>query len=587
VTSMGSSAKHEKTLRRQRRRADAQAKSRAGRTNVVGHNVVAGWLKHIRPEMLVFRRELDERSAAVISGSRRTAVGKEAWVAIEMVHAAALTVLVDIANQASPAEWLFHLRRSRAEFEQINDLKSTAPYAQAIAEAICSGSINTVSHPKMAGSVTYYEPRGEMYLALAELVQGAALLYELQGRARWAGKGAPVEIGGGQLPMPLPSMDLRQAVELYDERHERGALDLLSRVALHYGDVDLSRINEQTVPVLVVGETLSSSRPFIPTIVDLRQVDPLTDERTDTDFIWKPELLDLLILDAAVFYSPFFQEGLSNLRDPAMNRLNPMTQYGYRLVLNEARDWEIDRAIEIINESRLGGLLPAGVNMPDRQTVIDRLLSLRSQIWTPRLGSPLIPVNDSATMIDMVALSRRLISLLERPAVSGSQTNIWSEAFEREVQRSIDRTNWRPSNRLPARGHALRIGGKAVTDVDAWAERDGVVVAVSCKALPFSEDYDRGTYSAVRNVRLKTEQAVRDWKEKVGRLDESRLGDNFDLRWATRVVPVVVQPFAPFVLIGDETADVLPRLPAVVSSSELTAWLGGEPDSPYSVISGR
>jgi hypothetical protein len=141
------------------------------------------------------------------------------------------------------------------------------------------------------------------------------------------------------------------------------------------------------------------------------------------------------------------------------------------------------------------------------------------------------------------------------------------------VQRAIDETAWRPSPAVATlRGRHLRHDGKTITDLDAVGDRDGTLLLVSCKSAPFSDEFDRGEYETVRNLKTAALKAVDDWATKVGDLRRHPMGGNYDLTGYRRILGVVVYPFLPWTPLGPATAEVARGLRALSTVVELHDW---------------
>jgi hypothetical protein len=254
----------------------------------------------------------------------------------------------------------------------------------------------------------------------------------------------------------------------------------------------------------------------------------------------------------------------------------PWELVGYRVVAEKVLVVELDKAITFLSEKRLGGLLPPTINLGSGQGVLGRLKTTSVSTWPPTARPPVRVGHSPWLFVDLFAATLRLQPALERPDVSGSLVNTWATHFELGVQASIDDTAWRPSPALAAlRGRQLRRGESTLTDIDALGERDGVLLAVSCKALAYGDEWDRGEYKTVRNVASSVADSVHDWKRKIAALRVSP-GDNFDFTNCSQIIGVVVYPHVPWSPGGFPLHEIKPGLRAASTAEELSRWCRGE-----------
>jgi len=532
--------------------------------------LAAGWLSALRPQMGPFRDLLAEVAGSTAGGEDRVLVGESAWAAIEAAHERVFSVSGSTVNVLSPAEWLWWLRRAAPEFGQINELATTGPYVLRLAEALSTLSTElkspTVPNPN---SILYFDPRPEVLVALSEMFEIAALLYDLHSAARWAGKGASILVGTGHAPSPQPAELLAASVQLYDQRNVESGGNFLVRAGLHLGPtLSMPVLDPETIAshILVMGARGTGQRPWPIGLMDLRQIPTLTDDALPLDLRWPQSIVDLVALNHALMFS-------TELHRTMDSPLHPVRRVGYRVVMRDMLLSELDDAVGILRMIRLHGFLPDAVAIDDAPAILDRLATLEATIWPPSYGAPLRDLGENRLIVDVVGATQRLTQALQRPIHQGGDVNRWAGHFERSVQAVLDLSPWKPSDRLPPPRRQLRLRSTRITDVDAWGERDGIVLAVSCKSRPYTDGYDRGAYDAVTRVARAAVDAVRDWRDKVATLQSSPVGDNYDLTWARRIVPVVVFPFIPFTPIGPETEEVLPGLRAVAGSAEFTRWV--------------
>jgi len=193
----------------------------------------------------------------------------------------------------------------------------------------------------------------------------------------------------------------------------------------------------------------------------------------------------------------------------------------------------------------------------------------------PLRPAPIVRREGQVTCIDLLAAGECLNAVLQAPITDGVIPNVRAQHFELLTQDLINRSSWKPASEIQnLRGRTLRIGGAAITDIDAIGEQDNKLLAVSCKSLVYSGAYDSGEFRTVRNLASVTIDAVKEWQDKMSSLYSVRLGDNFDLSKFSKIIAVVCTPANVYVPIGLATTEVVPGLRAASSVAELAAWLG-------------
>ena len=111
--------------------------------------------------------------------------------------------------------------------------------------------------------------------------------------------------------------------------------------------------------------------------------------------------------------------------------------------------------------------------------------------------------------------------------------------------------------------------GLALTDLDAVAQRDNLILLVDAKAFQQSAGLAAGEYDAVSAARRKVDDAAHAWRDKIEviRRQPSILGltraATLDIRG------LVIIPFVPFTKSACSTDEVAPGLRRVSSVGEL------------------
>jgi len=478
-----------------------------------------------------------------------------------------------LVNKRSAFEWLWYLRRLRGQFNW-NDLGTTDPYCQALAEALCSMSTKPDPEMPTGGSFNMRFPiESEDIRDLLRLRGIVGLLYENHGTTRYAGKGSNIQFTRAGGPIAVPTPALKRAVKLYDSRNA----DLHNLLANAGLAADLTaEIEESNVlsvfmlaawqPGLSVAPewngTLDTPLGFGFGAVDLAQIDILTNQQLPVHLRWPSPLPALLALSLVPLHSFFADtKGLADI----------FRRFGYFYISREALLRLLEWSLHLLRMAD-SHFVPVEVLPATPEEAMVDLLGVKISADPPTGGRILHQLGE-ALVVDLNAASSALLRCLDRPVFDGAEVNEWSDTFEIHIQEIIDQSGWAPSaNVAKLRTRTLRRGGIDLTDVDAIGEQGGVLLLVSCKSRPYNQAYDRGEYSEVRNVRTLAEESVGHWRFFVEDVDRNRVGDNYDFSRFTKIVGVVVLPFAPFVLEGPCTAETIEGLRWVSSSTELRGW---------------
>lgn len=147
------------------------------------------------------------------------------------------------------------------------------------------------------------------------------------------------------------------------------------------------------------------------------------------------------------------------------------------------------------------------------------------------LPGPVLHDLDENTLIDVWAYTWHVTDGLKiSPHTGGVVANLSAEQFELATQALIDSSLFAsPPGLRELRGRTLRLGGRAITDVDAILLASNKVFLVSCKKFSIRVDYLAGEYTAARNARQRLEAALDEWRERLEVLRGAPRGDNYNL----------------------------------------------------------
>ena len=506
--------------------------------------------------------------------------GEACWEALERLRDAAERRAARIASAHSPAEWLWYIRRTPESFA-FNDIPTTGPYSRTLAEAITQLSL--APPPRLPrGAPTWTADLSRAAVRdIQRLVAVTAVLYQIHGTMRWAAKGANVRFFRDELPNAEPDEGLEAAVFSYDDRIGKSESNPLARAGLHelLQMEDLESAVRNSVPIIGLLPTeepipLPLREPtgfthvrgrFGLRLFDLGQANLITDERLPPDLRIPPGLAELIVFLWAGVHGAMLRQG----------GMPTVISAGYRVAaLDDFRD-DLERSSLIIGDGLLGGLIPAERAPKSASDVLKVIARLSPELWPPCSGRPIREIGSQHILVDLQGATLQLFRHLSRPAsLSGSLVNGWSAHFEPHLQRIVDSSPWRPPPGIAKLARRdLRIGGRTITDVDAIGALRGTLLLIDGRSRPFSDQYNRGDRQAVRSAEADAIGKHASWQRKVAGFRSQPTGDNYDFSGYQNIVGVVAYPFLPFISEGPATADVLPGLPAVVSSAELSSFL--------------
>jgi hypothetical protein len=175
-----------------------------------------------------------------------------AWPLLESLHERLVAATQHFAAHVGSAEWLWWLRRLRGQFH-INDLDTTDPYVQHLAEALAAGTPRpSTPVPDVPRFVFPLDP--ERLLDITWMRHAAIQLYRLHATMKRCAKGQRVQFRSGDLPYAVPDEVIEQAIDAYDRRAERVAGSLLSSVGLHLPAASAEHVE--------LGDTFGGVIPF-------------------------------------------------------------------------------------------------------------------------------------------------------------------------------------------------------------------------------------------------------------------------------------------------------------------------------------
>ncbi|WP_457112239.1 hypothetical protein [Marmoricola sp. URHA0025 HA25] len=489
----------------------------------------------------------------------------------------------ELVSELDSYTWLFYLRRMPDEIFA-GRLSTTGPYRRMLAEALSASTARPASFA-LPPAVRQVIPgvtraQAETILRLAHLT-GA--LSTIHAALRRAGKGQHIAWHSDDLPWAVPNTDLDSAIERYDKRIER--LHLLSagtQVALFhpfFADLDHPLrpsellLSVQPVPTrtqVPVWKGPANKPLWVGTrrgafIAGVETISPALKVVAGwVDDGWGSAELSAVVL---LLRSLFVNAWTTDWGDPFSRTV---TEAGYLVLPSQVLAVLLDEDLRTFPDADLGlgdlGLPRSGV------AAVETLVGFRSSPWPLDPGPPLRVAGDQ-TVVDLRGASLWLERLLTVDKDAPSDlVKARATHFEELVQHEIDATAASPPADLRImRGRSLRLRGDAVTDVDALALVGNTLLLVSCKSIVRTPELDAGAFALVRNVRTNLEKYDAFWQGRMDILRSSPEGDNYDFR-GYDIAGVVCTPAVEFTH-ADQSRDVLPALPAVVSLNELKEYL--------------
>jgi hypothetical protein len=380
-------------------------------------------------------------------------------------------------------------------------------------------------------------------------------------------------------PKAVPDNPLRRAVGVYDERvanakySGRLGAPVLSG-AEGFGEVNLymvARISAgpTRVPFPLPdpdGQIWATYRPSVLSADELRGL--LESPTLAGAGLWPS---DVPILLAALTFGTFVF-GSRNRIDQAN-----LLRGGYVILPDVSiaelwRDLRNDVATEI--EKSVSPALAQAVRRID--DLAQALATLGEQLWPPCTGRLCFPTAVGHSALDLYGATLRLLTRFAYPLEAGDVANVRAGGFESLTQGAIDRSPWRPDRSLRdlvGRHLTSDDGSQPFGEFDALAVREGVGIIVSCKSILYTDQYDRGQFAAVRNVRSNIESAAARWEELLRHLRRQPVGVNYDLSQLDEIVGVVVTPQPVFLEDPPLFDETLPGLRTCCSFEELIDWL--------------
>ncbi len=480
------------------------------------------------------------------------------------------------ARGYSRYRWLWYLRRTPSQVFA-GELRTTEPYDRSLAEILA-----TTGAPRQQGRFEGIVDMPTDDAAARQIVRQASFaraVSHLHSLYRWAGKGATLRFNGSPIPSAIKTPELAASVKLYDQR---SALE--NNWATRLGTIlpnDVKDPNGEQFAGIVVREDrkyavslreLGISRDgmieagYTPASLPLSALAHLLSEHPLSDrALWHPELGLLLQF---LSLTPW-------LVSSAASQANILAT-GYALVRQQQLAERIQGRIQERTEA-LAFALPQFVYASSAAELIERVSALEPQSWPRTAGPVILEAGEDAIAVDLWSATERLYNRLQYPSLQGEVANLRAKHFEAAVQEVVDRSSWRPSAAFRQYvGRHLRQNGRELTDIDAIAERNGVVLLISCKSVLPNEAFERGDYRELRNAVTTIVDGTKKYRALADVIRTAPRGDNFDFSAAQSIHFVLVTPSTIHVpqAVGERIA--LNGLREYSTVEELRQWLDAD-----------
>ena len=133
------------------------------------------------------------------------------WPYLERIHDFFVGRVQELVSDRGSAEWLWWLRRLRGQFDDVNDIPSTGPYIEGVAEALAAG-VNRPSTPFPDHPTFEFPFTPEVLFDLTWLREISIMMYRLHATMKRCAKGQAVDLIPGEIPRWEPDDRLDDAI---------------------------------------------------------------------------------------------------------------------------------------------------------------------------------------------------------------------------------------------------------------------------------------------------------------------------------------------------------------------------------------
>ena len=485
-------------------------------------------------------------------------------------------------NCYGSVRWLWYLRRLPDKIFA-GTYNTTIAYDRLLAEVI-TGYFHENDELDCKNPSLCYPINRLVFCQICFYIAKIKFLSTLHSLYRKIGKGLVLNTASPFLDC-IANAEIEEAIKMYDSRHDVSFDFQASRVGLaNLQNVkDGGRLNIDTptaclffyinpkieVPILFSdGNHLKSGigfANFFPSILELNKIlNPISNNSSSSIYLEKISSLIQLHLILPMML----------LKHPTL--LGRLLQVGYFSINEDLLRNFFDKYIWEVNDFLIKNSLE-DVFAKNYEDWMNNINNVPANTWPLKVGKITRRI-DGQIILDFVSSSAALIQniQLDRSPLMG---NSRAELFEMECQDLINNSTWKPSCTIEnLRGKTLRKDSILITDIDAIGEYGKTLLIISCKSIIYDDDYDKGTYKAVKNIQSTVDAAVVHWDGIIETFKRIKSGDNYDFTKYENIIGVVCTPFVafspdPFTYRNIDVAN----LKACISSYELSEWLKTDP----------
>lgn len=485
------------------------------------------------------------------------------------------TGLVEMAQRFSPVQWVWYLRRF-PYIHAIDDFGFEG-YSRALAVILSARSQRTDYRDQFDTQLSFPLTQSIANYVLA-FVAWAYDLGDLHIKYGVAAREISFRIRTRRLPDAVVTASKRKAGQMFDARQKIDISSITGTIPIQSDLPEKSRLYTVDRTYFPVAMPLPyfefrdlETPPIVPTYylpsqVPLNHISNLYKLTANGNQQWlSREVFSLLLLAGLLL--PISASAPEHSVNIAM--------YGYSV--HERSDfimdyWSVfDKVVLMLKD-----LFP-GADLPPTPTHLLNDLE-RLQTSTHPLLPGVIRGNEHWVVIDHTNVKDRLGQMLRFPSLGGEIGVKRGIHFEDAIQSYIDASRWKPSDALRAmRQVHLERRGKdkniQITDIDAIGESGDTLLIVSCKAVIFSVGQDIGEYHALRNARLRLDEAVLKWQAVKAELQDSPIGHNYDFSRYARIVAIVCTPNAVYTESDLSLAYEVGKLRKSATAPEFIDWV--------------
>jgi hypothetical protein len=483
--------------------------------------------------------------------------------------------LVEMAQRFSSIQWLWYLRRF-PNLHYIED-EGFENYCLTLAIILSARSHRKGDSEQFDTQLSFPLTQSIANYVLA-FVAGVYDLGDLHIRYGAAAREIPFRIRSKWLPDPVITESKRKAGKIFDARQSIGISGLTGTIP---SNSDLSEKSELLVidkiyyPVampLPYFEFCGLETPlFIPTYYKFSQVPlkhianlyKLTDNGNGSWLNY--EVFSLMLLAGLLL--PISASAPEHSINIAM--------YGYSV--HERSDFIMDYW-RVFDELvlKLKDLFPSAEFPPTSIHLLNDLERLETS--THPLLPGVVMGDKHWIVINHSNVKDRLGQMLRFPNLGGGTGNQRGIHFEDTVQSYIDASPWKPSDKLQTmrQVHLIRREDSKknqITDIDAIGESGDTLLIVSCKAVIFSVGQDIGEYFALKNARLRLDEAVLKWQAVKAELLDSPIGQNYNFSRYSKIIAIVCTPNAVYTESDLSLSYEVGNLRKSATAPEFIDWL--------------